>query len=94
MSKTAVVFFTLLLVLASCFIAGCSSLPFSGTPAPTETPKKVNVGLTGPENSVTAQRYQFDEAVAGLFSADSVAMWNDTPVNAIPGECIPGDCIP
>jgi len=82
MSKTAMVFFILLLVLASCFIAGCNSLPFSGTSAQTETPKKVDVGLTGHENPVTAQRYQFDKAVAGLFSADSVTMWNDTPVNA------------
>jgi hypothetical protein len=94
MSKSAVVFFTLLLVLASCFIAGCSSLPFSGTPTPTETPKNVNVGLTGNDNSVTAQRYQFDEAVAGLFSADSVVMWNDTPVNASQENVSPGNAYP
>jgi hypothetical protein len=78
MRKTALVFFTLLLVLGGCFIAGCSSLPFSGTPTPTETPQKVNAGLTGHENSIATQRYQFDEVVAGLSSPDTAAMWNDT----------------
>ena len=56
MSKTAVVFFTLFLVFASCFIAGCSSLPSSGTPAPTEPSQKVDVGFSAGENTVLTQR--------------------------------------
>jgi hypothetical protein len=83
MSKTVMVFFTLMLVLASCFIAGCSSLPFSGTPAPTETPKIINAGLTGHDNFVSVQRYQLDEAKDWIYSQDSGVQWNDTPVNVI-----------
>ena len=58
MSKTAVVFFTLFLVFTSCFIAGCSSLPSSGTPEPTEQTQKVDVGFSAGENTVLAQRYR------------------------------------
>ena len=85
MSKTAVVFFIILLVIASCFIAGCSSLPFSGTPTPTErpkniteTPKNINVGLTGQDNSVTSQRYQFEDTAGGIFSTDLFVTGEDT----------------
>ena len=85
MSKTAVVFFTLFLVFAGCFIAGCSSLPSSGTPAPTEPSQKVDVGFSAGENTVLTQRYRFDEALAGLSSPDSQALWNDSE-GAIPQE--------
>ena len=77
MSKTATVFFTLLLVLASCFIAGCSSLPFSSeTPTPTVTPGKVvNTGQGGTdaaalEAAVLSQRYSFDDVTADLALLD------------------------
>ena len=77
MSKTAIVFFTLLLVLASCFIAGCSSLPFSSEkPAPAVTPGKVvNTGQGGTdaaalEAAVLSQRYSFDDVTADLALLD------------------------
>ena len=76
MSKTAIGFFTLLLVLASCFIAGCSSLPFSSeTPAPAVTPgKAVNTGqgtdAVALEAAVLSQRYSFDEVTADLALLD------------------------
>jgi hypothetical protein len=80
------VFFTLLLVLASGFIAGCSSgpsLPFSGTstPAPTETPILTNAGLTGHQNPVTFQQYTFEGTLAGLTSRDTPITKEDTVEN-------------
>jgi hypothetical protein len=87
MNKTALVFFILLLVPASCFIAGCSSLPFSGAPA--ETSGKaitsgnaaVNAGLAGMDKSSVSQRFPFDEALGTIQSADMAGKWNDAPVN-------------
>lgn len=77
MSKTAIVFFTLLLVFASCFIAGCSSLPFSSEPpAPAVTPGKVpNTGQGSPdaaalEAAVLSQRYSFEDVTADLALLD------------------------
>jgi hypothetical protein len=82
MSKTVMVFFTLILILASCSIAGCSSLPFSGTPAPTETPKKVGVGLTGEKNPETARRLVFEDTAEELASVDLEAIKNYVAANA------------
>jgi hypothetical protein len=77
MSKTAIVFFTLLLVVASCFIAGCSSLPFSSeTPAPAVTPGKVvNTGQGSTdaavlEAAVLSQRFSFEDVTADLALRD------------------------
>jgi hypothetical protein len=77
MSKTAIGFFTLLLVLASCFIAGCSSLPFSSeTPPPAVTPGKVvNTGqgstdAAALEAAVLSQRYSFEDVTADLALLD------------------------
>jgi hypothetical protein len=81
MRETVLVFIMVLLVIAGCSIAGCSSLPFSGTPAPTETHKIIDVGITGQENPNTVPRYRFEETAAGIFSDDSIAKWNDAPVN-------------
>jgi hypothetical protein len=88
------VFSILLLVLASCFIAGCSSLPFSGTPASSETPQagtpqNGDAGLSGHQGSGDSSRYRFDDAAAEIFSADRVSQWNDTPVNASVGTANP-----
>ena len=66
MSKRAMVFFTLLLVLCTCYIAGCSSPPSSGTPKPSETPHKVTTGPVRQDNTVVSHRYKFEETVADL----------------------------
>jgi hypothetical protein len=82
MRKTALVFFTLLLVLGSCFIAGCSSLPSSGTPTPSETSQKVNAGLTGQDTKpVPFQRLQFEDTVQKIYSTDVFDMDKDIPAN-------------
>jgi hypothetical protein len=75
MSKTATVFFTLLLVLASCFIAGCSSLPFSSdTPAPAQTPQKEAVSSVSPAlvvtKSVSSERLELNNTIQQFFSTD------------------------
>jgi hypothetical protein len=77
MRKTAVVFFSLLLVLASGFIAGCSSLPFgSETPAPVMTPAKgISSGQGAPdavalESSALSQRYAFEDILENLKNLD------------------------
>jgi hypothetical protein len=80
MSKTAVVFFSLVLVLASCFIAGCSSLPFSGSSPAPGPGGNVNVGLAGHNNPVPDQRYQLKDTISALKSDDVAGLWNDTPV--------------
>jgi hypothetical protein len=90
MSKTAMVFSILLLVVASCFIAGCSSLPFSGTSAasetpPSGTPRNGDAGLSGQGLIGDSSRLRFDDAAAEIFSADRVSQWNDTPVNESAG---------
>jgi hypothetical protein len=90
MSRTAVIFLIMVLVITSCFIAGCSSLPFTntGTPTPAETPRKENAGLvkkTSPDTVQrlpdTVQRFQLDSAVADILADDSVALWNEIPEN-------------
>ena len=82
MSKTAVVFFTLLLILASCFIAGCSSLPFSGsTPAPTETPNKIAAIATGEPTPDLAQRYNFEDILSTFNSPDVINEQEVTSIN-------------
>jgi hypothetical protein len=78
MSKTAMVFFTLMLVLASCFIIGCGSLPFSGTPAPTEIAQKTNTGIT-PHDS-PERRFAFDEIARDLASTNFVVVQNNVAV--------------
>jgi len=86
MSKTAMVFFTLLLVVAGCFIAGCGSLPFSDTSTPSETPQKVNSGVTGQDTtSAASQRLQFGDTIEKAVSTDIFDSGNDIPVN-ISGE--------
>jgi hypothetical protein len=94
MSKTAMVFFILLMVLAGCFIAGCSSLPFSGAPASSETPQSGtspngDAGLSGQGVSGDSSRYPFDVAETEIFSPDRGLQWNDTPVNESPGTALP-----
>jgi len=90
MSKTAVIFFIMVLVITSCFIAGCSSLPFTnaGTPTPTDAPRKVNAGLAEKTSPAMVQRlpdivqrFQLDSAVADILADDSVAIWNEMPEN-------------
>ena len=81
MSKTVTIFFTLLLLLASCFIAGCSSNTLSGIPPPTETSKKIDAGFTGHGQPDTAQRLRFEDTVAKIFTTDLFDMENDIPVN-------------
>jgi hypothetical protein len=81
MSKTAPMFFTLLLVLASCFIAGCSSIPLSGTPPAEEPSIKTDVGFSGNGQSEIIQRLRFEDTVAKIFTTDLFDMENDIPVN-------------
>lgn len=92
MRKTVMVFIPLLLVLASCFITGCSSLPFSGSPAPSETRGNVDVGFSEIENPVITQRYQFEEALTEINSPDSQAKWNDSEVS-LPEENTSRDAV-
>jgi hypothetical protein len=80
MRRAGLVFFTGLLVLASCFIAGCNSLPVSGSP-PQKTPGKIDVGFTGQEIPGTIQRYQFEDTLADLISKDLNATGDDIPIN-------------
>jgi hypothetical protein len=75
MSKTAVVFFTLLLVFTSCFIAGCSSLPSSDISAQSETPGHVGSAgqiNTGParQDAALSQRYAFEDIITEITSSD------------------------
>lgn len=75
MSKTATVFLTLLLVLASCFIAGCSSLPFSDTPAPTQTPQKEAASPpVSPSRDnikpISSERLELNNTIQLFFSTD------------------------
>jgi hypothetical protein len=81
MSKTVMVFFTLMLVLASVFIAGCSSLPFSGTPTPTETPRKIATIVTGEPTPDLAQRFRFEDTLSTFNSPDILNEQEETPVN-------------
>jgi hypothetical protein len=81
MSKTAMVILTVLLVLASCFISGCSSLPFSGPP-PSESPKKINVGLSGTDRTQQIQKYNFENCILGISSDDLFPVGEETPANA------------
>ena len=77
MSKTALVFFTLLLVFASCFIAGCSSFPFSDTPSPVETLKKANMGFATVKTTggvPSSQRLQFESTLASVLYMDIFTM--------------------
>ncbi|MDD1682538.1 MAG: hypothetical protein LUO98_01770 [Methanoregula sp.] len=93
MSKTAVIFFIVMLVITSCFIAGCSSLPFTdnGTPAPTETPKKLNAGLAEQKKPDTAQRYSFENPVAKILTTDLFDEQNTVPANESGGNIAQGD---
>lgn len=79
MSRTAAFFFVIMLVLGSCFVAGCSSLPSpdngSNTPAPAAPQqKKENAGLGGQApagaSAPASQRYPFDDAAAGILATD------------------------
>jgi hypothetical protein len=81
MSKSAMVFFTIFLVLAGCFITGCTSLLSPGTASPSEPAQKVDVGFSPVENTVITPRYRFDEALAALSSPDSQSRWNDSEVS-------------
>jgi hypothetical protein len=83
MSKTAVIFFTLLLVFTSCFIAGCSSLPSSDTSSPSETPGRMantpqnNVQNNAvPQGEPTSQRFAFENVLQDLARSDL-----ETPVD-------------
>lgn len=100
MRKTAVAFFSLLLVLASSFIAGCSSLPFaSETPAPAVTPVKTvssGQGTTDAvalESAALSQRYAFGEILENLKDLDlNVRQPGDSfQVQETAGNVVPGE---
>lgn len=65
MKKVAIAFFTILMLLAVCFTMGCSSLHFPG-PSPTETQKKVDVGITVNTLPAVVQKYGFDTVTGYL----------------------------
>jgi hypothetical protein len=78
MSKTAIIFFTLLLVLACCFIAGCSSAPSTDSAAPSETSGNSGSGGNAGQNTAglsgqdagLSQRYAFEDIVKEITSSD------------------------
>lgn len=75
MSKTAMVFFTLMLVLASCYAAGCSLPSSSGAPASSE---KASLS-SGQGNTGIPGKQSLEDALGFVFSGD----WSG-PENAIP----------
>jgi hypothetical protein len=74
MSKTAMVFFTLLLVLACCYTAGCSLPSSSGAPSSSE---KANLSSVQGNTGVPGKQ-SLEDAVGFIF-----AEWS-APENAIP----------
>lgn len=88
MSKRAMVFFTLLMVLGTCYIAGCSSPPSSGTPTLAKTPPKVTAGPVGQDNSVVSHRYKFEETVSDLSLPEPETMENNPAANVSSGNHI------
>jgi hypothetical protein len=84
MSKTAVTFFTLLLVLASCYTAGCS-LPLSpGTPSSSE-----KSGLSsGQGNAGIPGKLPLEDALGFIFSSDWSGPENAAAVTGSPARLI------
>jgi hypothetical protein len=87
MRENAMVIFIIILVIAGCVIAGCSSLPFSNPgpqPTPQETPRKVSAGLVGESGiPATVQRYPFKETLADISSQD-LSFVPGVPETAVP----------
>jgi hypothetical protein len=103
MRETVMVFFSLLLVLASCFIAGCSSLPFpSETPAPAVTSAVASTGqgttdAAVQESAALSQRYAFEDILENLNDLNldikqpgSSFEMQETTGSEMPGENISG----
>ena len=84
MSKTAVTFFTLLLVLASCYIAGCS-LPLSpGTPSSSE-----KGGLSSGQGTAGIPgKLSLEDALGFIFSSDWSGPENAVDVTGSPAKHI------
>jgi len=100
MRETSVVFFSLMLVLASSFIAGCSSLPFaSETPAPSVTTAKIvssGQGTTDAaalESIALSQRYAFEDILENLNDLDLNIRQpgNSFEVQETAGRVMPGE---
>ncbi|OPX65485.1 MAG: hypothetical protein A4E33_00128 [Methanoregula sp. PtaB.Bin085] len=96
MRRSAAVFFVVLLVLASCSIAGCSSLPFSGGAAATPTPQKeagTGAPASGlsrePVRSAVSERLDLNSTIQRMFTGDVLndedrIAANESPVKTMP----------
>jgi len=78
MYNRGVIVFLCILLLCGCFIMGCSSLPFSGTP-PQEIPRHT-VGLSSGNISVYSPDYtNFADALSDLALTEHAGTGNATP---------------